>query len=130
MEFVTPERPSLRTDSKENNMTHGGPHPQSSASYIIICSGRIAVAIANKIEDKIDAASKCAAQLCSFIESTANELNSKDFLPIQTLQHELMDHLLGIDESRKLKDVDIEHKIAEMFLEFDALEDKYSGHTY
>lgn len=98
-------------------MSNGHP-PLSTASYIIICSGRTDVLAAKDSVEKIVATNRCAAQLCSFIESN-HEITEGDFSAISDLQHELMD---GISS---LKKQEVDTKVAEMFDLFDALEDKY-----
>lgn len=110
-------------------MTHGGPHPTSGSSYIIICNGRIGVAATKDINEKIAAASKCARDLACYLSLRYYRVgfDTADLIPLQLLQHKLMDHLIG-DE--KLKDEDISVIIGSMFDEFEGLEEKYDSGTY
>lgn len=104
-------------------MSHGGPHPGSSAQYIIICSGRIRAQAAKSPEAKIVAASDCAAQLCSFIESK-HDVGKTDFALVSTLQQGLMDGMVSISKEQA------EAKVAELFVQLDELEQKFSEHEY
>lgn len=105
-------------------MSNGGPPPVSGSSYIIICNGRIGVAAGKGLEAKICAASNCAAQLCSFIESSYEGVDKADFGPVSELQHYLMDNL------KTIRPKECDEKIAGLFDLLDALEDKYSEHNY
>lgn len=100
-------------------MSNGDPPPASTATYIIICSRRTAVAAAKTVQEKIVNASMCAAELCSFIE-TQHDVQPADFAAVSALQHEMMDNL------QVWKEKEAEAKIAEMFDLLDALEDKFS----
>ena len=103
-------------------MSNGDPPPVSASSYIIICNGRIERAAAANSEGEIVAASRCAAQLCSFIESNAAQFDPSDCHQISVLQHELMDHVMG---THHLTPARVTEKVDQLFAEFDELEDKY-----
>lgn len=93
--------------------------PQSAAPYIIICSGRTQVLAAKDPVGQIVAVNQCAADLCSFLQSNY-DTNPADFQAISIKQHELMDGMLTLKRS------EVDAKIAEMFVLFDELEDKYT----
>lgn len=102
------------------------PPPVSGSPYIIICSGRMDVAIANSFPAELAAASRCAKELCAYIgvrHKGAANLHS-DMHPVSVLQHEMMDNMNTWGKRK------VETKIAEMFNLLDELEHKYPEHAY
>lgn len=69
--------------------------PVSGSPYIIICDSRIGIATAGDEAAKIQAASRGAAQLVSFMEAYYKHFDKAHCAPISTIQHELMDHVNG-----------------------------------
>lgn len=103
-------------------MSNGDP-PVSGSPYIIICNGRIGVATASTDEERINAASQAAASLVSYLQTKYRAFNPADCFKISQIQHALMDHVTSED---KLSKDDVDLNIAALFVEFDALEDKYT----
>jgi hypothetical protein len=96
------------------------PPPASTASYIIICSGRIAVQATKDPLQKIKAASDCASQVVSFIELThGSQVTPADTLPVSNLQHEMMNKMLEWNKE------EIEAKCKSMFYLLYQLEKKF-----
>jgi adenosylmethionine-8-amino-7-oxononanoate aminotransferase len=89
----------------------------STASYIIICAGRIELAAARNGTEQIKAASGAAMNLVTYY---GDKLSDADTKPISQLQHAMMDRLTerGLQGSDDLVD--------EMFALLDALERKFS----
>lgn len=95
----------------------------SRAPYIIICQGRIDVALAKNGFEMIQAASRCAANLVTYY---GEKLSNADTRPISDLQHAMMDvvsaqktagsHATGFQTASEMVD--------EMFALLDALEKK------
>ena len=102
-------------------MSNGDPEPVSGAPYIIICDTRIGIATATDEFEKIQAASRGAAQLTAFMQSYYKHFDLADSVPISTIQHELMDHVLGNAPTTE----PVEAKIKELIKEMYVLEDKY-----
>jgi hypothetical protein len=90
---------------------------QSKAPYIIICAGRIDLAAAKNGIERIQAASRAAANLVTYY---GDKLTFEDTAPISTVQHAMMEEL----QTRRRLDVD--DLVDEMFVLLDALEQKYS----
>lgn len=103
-----------------------GDPPASTATYIIICSGRINEAVAKNTREKIQALSNCAAQLTSHVElANLGKVKSEDTQKISDLQHFLMDNMESLDKD------EVEESAKEMFRLLYALEEKFSGeHSY
>jgi len=102
-----------------------GPPPDSTASYIIICNGRIGVAAARSAIEKIQKLSDCAAQLVSHVVlENRGKVKPDDTREISDLQHYLMDNMSKMDKK------EAEESAAEMFRLLYALEAKFSGHSY
>lgn len=98
--------------------------PDSGAPYIIICSSRIAVAIAKEPTEKLNAVSKGASELCSYYAlRLRNTLDPLKLKPISKLQHEIMDNL-------GMKKDEAEAKCLEMLGLMDALEHELGSGTY
>ena len=92
------------------------PDGQSKAAYIIICDGRIGVAVARDPLGRIQAASNCAAALVTYY---GDRLGLADTEPISNLQHEMME--LATGKQRKNPD----EMVAQMFTLLDELEDSF-----
>lgn len=109
-------------------MSNGDPPPQSAAPYIIICSGRMAVANAKSPEEKAVAVSLCAGQLCSYMGIRyRSSLDPADMHNISMLQHELMDYL---DGKISLTKSQVDAKVEELIVAFYVLEQKYVAVVY
>lgn len=103
-------------------MSHGGPHPSSGASYVIICNGRIGILLSKSIEENILTISGCATDLCSYLGTRyRGALDHADLTPLQTAQHFLMDQL----EAKKVNQAECEERIGAMFEMMEILEEKY-----
>jgi hypothetical protein len=78
-------------------MSNGDPDPISGAPYIIVCSGRTDLALAKSYDDKVNAASQCAARFAAFMANEYSESDdfNADLRPITTIQHQLMNHAIG-----------------------------------
>lgn len=100
-------------------MSNGDPPPQSSAPYIIICSGRIEVESAKATEGKIVAASLCAARFSAFMQVAYGEGIEDALQPLSVIQHHLMVSFYQMNKS------EAEAKIAEMFDCMTAIENAY-----
>lgn len=88
----------------------------SRAPYIIICNGRIELALAKSGFEMIRVASRAATNLVTFY---GEQLTDADTRPISDLQHKMMD----VVSSRNATHSSIE-MVDEMFALLDALEDK------
>lgn len=88
----------------------------SRAPYIIICNGRIDVALAKSGFEMIQAASRTATALVSYY---GDKVGDADTRPISELQHAMMD-LVNARPSMHLSG----EMVDEMFALLDALEDK------
>ena len=97
--------------------------PVSGAPYIIICDSRIGIALANDEAGKIQAVSRGAAQLVSFMESHFKQFQLVDCLPVSQLQHQLMDHVRG---KVLLTPEQVTEKIRALVKEMYTLEEKYT----
>lgn len=102
-------------------MSNGTPPPVSTATYIIICSGRIDVASARKTSAKLRAAANCAKDVAAYL---GKRLTTEDTAPVSVLQHEIMENL------SKWSSAKASEKIAEMFAALEVLEAKYGGGSY
>lgn len=95
----------------------------SVAQYIIICDGRINVALAKNGYEMIRAASAAATALTS---SYGDRLSEADALPISKLQHQMMDVVSGKNiagtHANDFKSAG--GMVDEMFALLDALEQK------
>ena len=99
-------------------------HDRSGAPYIIICSARIAVAIAKESTDKLNAVSQGASQLCTYYAvRMRSALDNTKLLPISELQHYIMDNL-GMQKE------EAEEKCTEMLALMDALERDLGSGSY
>ncbi len=107
-------------------MSNGDPDPISGAPYIIICSGRTEVAISNTYDDKVLAASRCAARFAAFMgltyESSSDDFTT-DLRPVTTIQHQLMNHAIGV---HSLSHSELDQKFVDLFAAMTALEGEYS----
>lgn len=97
--------------------------PVSGSSYIIICSARIGIALANDEAGKINAVSLGAAMLTSFMQIYYKTFKDSDCLNISALQHELMDHVTG---KVPLTAEQVTEKIKAMVKEMYALEERFA----
>ena len=93
------------------------PDGGSRAPYIIICNGRIEVAVSKNGMEMMRAASRCATALVTYY---GDKLTTIDTLPISDLQHQMMDLL----NSRKVVR-DAGEMVDEMFALLDELEQKF-----
>ena len=91
----------------------------SRSPYIIICNGRIAVALASNGFEMIRAASQTATNLVIYY---GDKLSYADTNPISDLQHEMMSLVDG-SRGKSLKSAD--ETVDEMFALLDALENKF-----
>lgn len=89
---------------------------RSRAPYIIICAGRIDVALAKNGFEMIQAASRAAANLVTYY---GERLSLADTQPISDLQHEMMTMVNTRPVHQNAGDM-----VDEMFARLDALEDK------
>ena len=96
--------------------------PVSGAPYIIICDSRIGVALGANEDAKIQAVSRGATMLVSFMESHYKHFDKADSTPISTIQHQLMDHVRG---EVVLTPEQVEAKIKGLVKEMYVLEKKY-----
>ncbi len=105
-------------------MSNGDPDPISGAPYIIICSGRTGVAIAHTYDDKVLAASRCAARFASFMGITYGSDDDfvSDLRPVTTIQHQLMNHATGI---HSLSHDELDQKFIDLFEAMSVLEGEY-----
>ena len=105
-------------------MSNGDPDPVSGSPYIIICNGRTAVALAKNYDDKVVAASTCAATFAAFMGIVyGNAVDfATDLAPITTIQHELMNHALGVHAFSHDK---LDAKFIALFDAMTALEREY-----
>lgn len=99
-------------------MSNGDPPPTSAAPYIIICSRRTQASGTKDPIGKIIAASRCAAELCAFIEAN-NTIQPGDFAAVSAFQHEMMDNMHSWSKDEAVA------KVEEMFALLDDLEDKF-----
>lgn len=97
--------------------------PVSGSSYIIICNGRIAIALASDEARKICAASQSATQLVSFMQIHYTKFKDSDCLNISALQHALMDHVTGV---LPLGPAQVNEKIKAMVKEMYELEKRFA----
>lgn len=88
----------------------------SLANYIILCDGRINVAVAKNGMEMIQAASRTAKELTTHY---GDNLTMVDTLPISDLQHQMMDLLNARKEVRNAGEM-----VDEMFALLEALEKK------
>lgn len=88
----------------------------SRAPYIIICQGRIDVALAKNGFEMIQAASRTAANLVTYY---GDKLTNADTRPISDLQHAMMDAVNSRNVTRNASEM-----VDDMFALLDALEDK------
>lgn len=96
--------------------------PVSGAPYIIVCDSRIGIATASDENGKIQAASRGAAQLTSFMQGYYKNFKDSDCVNISVIQHELMDHVLG---KVPLTSEQVTAKIKGLISEMYGLEKKY-----
>ena len=96
----------------------------SLAQYVIICDGRIGIALAKSGYEMIREASRTAATL---LTSYGDKVSEADALPISKLQHEMMDVVSGkknagshANDFRNASEM-----VDEMFALLDALEQKF-----
>lgn len=90
----------------------------SLAEYIIICDGRIDVAISSNGFHRIRAASRTATELVKFY---GDRITEADAQPLSTLQHEMMDLVEGKASKHA---VSADEMVDQMFGLLEALEDK------
>jgi hypothetical protein len=97
--------------------------PASRATYIIICNGRIGVALASSGFEMIRAASQTATNLMMYYR---DRLSYADTEPISKLQHEMMDAVSGTRPAGTGANgfKNSSEMVDEMFALFDALEDR------
>ena len=94
--------------------------PTSTAPYIIICSGRIAVASTNSPrEQRVVSAAACAAQFAAFMEGKYGDAIKDEMATLAEIQHYLMEHIH--DMNNEAADL----KIAELFAAMNAIETEY-----
>lgn len=99
--------------------------PVSGSSYIIICNGRIAMGLAQSPEDKVIAASACAAAVCAYIGARyRSTFVHADLLPVTAIQHPLMDKVIN---GEKLDKAETEAKCAALIDALVVLEHKYDS---
>lgn len=105
-------------------MSNGDPDPISGAPYIIICSGRTAVALANTYDAKVLAATECSARFAAFMGTEYGEDTDfvEDLRPVTTIQHQLMNHAIGVHE---LSREELDQKFVDLFAAMTALEGEY-----
>lgn len=104
-------------------MSNGDPQPASTASYIIICSGRIAASVTSDPLEQIKAVSDCAAQLVSYLSVKVKYgLSPESTEAISGAQHYLMDHM------HTMKKGEAESKVSELFGLLDDLEHQFEGY--
>ena len=98
--------------------------PDSGAPYIVICSGRIDVGLANNYDSKVSAAGLSAAAFSAFMAQAypSDELTA-DLHSISVLQHKLMNHAIGVE---KLTHEQIDATITELFDAMSAIEQEYA----
>jgi hypothetical protein len=105
-------------------MSNGDPDPISGASYIIICSGRTEVALSKTYDEKVLAASRCAARFAAFMGMEYGD--APDFndglRPVTTIQHQLMNHAIG---RHALSHHELDVKFIELFAAMTVLEGEY-----
>lgn len=89
----------------------------SLADYVIICDGRIDVAISSNGFHRIRAASRTATELLKFY---GDRVTDADAQPISNLQHEMMD----LVEGKPSKRISADDMVDQMFGLLEALEDK------
>lgn len=103
-------------------MANGDPPSGSRAPYIIICAGRIDVALSRSGFEMIRAASRCAADLVSYY---GDRLTDADTKAISDLQHDMMDIVEGKTTMRMPAPPNTSAEMVdEMFARLDALEQK------
>lgn len=90
----------------------------SLADYVIICDGRIDVAISSNGFHRIRAASRTATELLKFY---GDRVTDADARPISQLQHEMMDLVEG---KASRAPISSDEMVDQMFGLLDALEDK------
>lgn len=94
----------------------------SRAPYIIICQGRIEVALTKNGFEMILAASRTAVNLVTYY---GDRLTDTDTYPISKLQHEMMDLVSGNTIARThAQPKSAAEMVDEMFALLDALEQK------
>ena|SRR5215467_10212284 len=106
-------------------MANGGPPPDSGSAYIIICNGRTDAGLANAYDDKVRAVASCAAQFAAFMgqEYGSEEDFKADIQPLAHLQHQLMNHAIGV---HVLSHDELNAIFVQMFAEMSNLEGEYS----
>lgn len=97
--------------------------PVSGAPYIIVCDSRIGIATATDEVGRIQAVSRGAAVLTSFMQSYYKSFKDSDCLNLSTLQHSLMDHVNG---KVPLSPEQVEAKIKAMVKEMYDLEKRFA----
>lgn len=102
-------------------MSNGEPPPTSGSSYIIICSGRIAVEAAHSAMDKAVAASTCAARFAAFMSGNYGESMEDAIKPLAAIQH----HLMNLVKAPHLDQSEAEATIKALFDEMSRLETQY-----
>lgn len=104
-------------------MANGEAVSASRAPYIIICNGRIDVALAKNGFEMIRSASHAAANLVTYY---GERLTDADTRPISQLQHEMMDVVegRGAPRTQSTEFRDAVEMVNEMFALLDALEQK------
>lgn len=105
-------------------MSNGDPDPISGAPYIIICSGRTEVATVNTYDEKVLAASRCAARFAAFMGTKYGDgvdFND-DLRPVTAIQHQLMNHAIG---QHALSHEDLDAKFVQLFAAMTVLEGEY-----
>lgn len=104
-------------------MANGETVGASRAPYIIICNGRIELAVAPNGFQMLRAASNCATALVTYY---GQRLTDADTKPISNLQHEMMEVVEGHKStgthSTGFRNAD--EMVDEMFALLDALEQK------
>ncbi len=110
-------------------MSNGDPDPISGAPYIIICSGRTEVALSNTYQDKVLAASRCAARFAAFTGVVYGQgADEGDFIddihPVTTIQHQLMNHAIGV---HPLDHSELDQKFVDLFDAMAAFESEYAA---
>lgn len=102
-------------------MANGDPPSGSRAPYIIICNGRINVALAKSGFEMIRSASRTAADLVVYYGDRVTDADTK---PISELQHAMMDLVDGTTTRTRQERNSAAEMVDEMFALLDALEQK------
>lgn len=96
----------------------------SGSPYIIICAGRIGVAVAKSADEKACAAGACASDFAHYMGLRYRQsITPDDLAEVSSLQHQLMEAVQG-------KAHDVDQLVSDLFDAMYAVEQKFTGVAY